>query len=308
MRPLHLYSAWPVVMGVEVPVRECLPVSVEAGSSGHAWPAGALRFPRATGIHATRSALCGLVAVLVLISAGFVPRSAARAAMQAAVLQIRVLAGDGAVHPVGSRSKAPIVVEITDETGRPVEGAVVSFRLPAEGPGGVFANELQTDLMVTGPDGRATLSGLRLNQTPGPFQIRVTAGRGPLRAGTVIAQYNSDGTAESPPQAASAAPTGAPPAERHSEWKPDSKTAAPEAPTSQAVTKNKSGWSSTRKANVPGSKKKWFWVSLLAAGAAGGLAVGLSGGGETSTSVSPPYVPPTVPLEISKPSITIGKP
>ena len=36
----------------------------------------------------------------------------------------------------GSKSDRPIAVQLTDETGRPLEGVAVSFRLPEEGPGG----------------------------------------------------------------------------------------------------------------------------------------------------------------------------
>ena len=46
---------------------------------------------------------------------------------QVAILQIRVIEGEGAVHLPGSRSSRPITVEITEETGKPVAGAAVSF-------------------------------------------------------------------------------------------------------------------------------------------------------------------------------------
>ncbi len=74
---------------------------------------------------------------------------AAAAPGQVAILQIRVIEGEGAVHLPGARSSRPIAVEITDETGRPVAGAAVSFHLPEDGPGGAFVNGLRTEVVIT---------------------------------------------------------------------------------------------------------------------------------------------------------------
>jgi hypothetical protein len=105
-----------------------------------------------------------------------------------AVLLIQTVQGVGSVHTAGSRSGAVLTVEVTDDTGKPVAGAGVSFRLPVSGAGGVFSNGLTTDVAITGSDGRASVSGVRWNKTPGPFEIRVMAAKGRLRAGTVVAQ------------------------------------------------------------------------------------------------------------------------
>ena len=82
--------------------------------------------------------------------------------------------GDGAVHVPGSRAARPLVVRVIDETGKPVSGAAVSFHLPEDGPGGVFAG------------------GLRLNGIPGAFQIRIFASKEQARAGTISNQYVAD--------------------------------------------------------------------------------------------------------------------
>src|SRR5436190_9360824 len=108
---------------------------------------------------------------------------------QVAILQIQVLEGDGAVHAPGSRSSRPLIVAITDETGRPVSGAAVSFHLPEEGPGGAFANGLHTDVAVTDAQGRVALHGLQVNRVPGRFQIRVIANKEQARAGVMSSQY-----------------------------------------------------------------------------------------------------------------------
>lgn len=103
-----------------------------------------------------------------------------------AVLTIRVVQDSGPVHAVGSRGASVLTVEVIDDAGKPVENAAVSFRLPASGPGGVFSNGLTTEVAITGRDGRTALSGVRFNKTPGPFDIRVTAVKGQVRAGTAI--------------------------------------------------------------------------------------------------------------------------
>ena len=108
------------------------------------------------------------------------------------VLAIRVTEGDGAVYPKGSRATRGLTVLVTDETGRPVEGATVSFSLPAEGPGGVFTSGSKTEIAITHADGSASVWGMQWNRTAGPFEIRVTAIKGAARAGAVSGQTLSD--------------------------------------------------------------------------------------------------------------------
>ena len=114
---------------------------------------------------------------------------AAPALAQVAILQIRVIEGEGAVHLPGSRSARPITVEITEETGKPVAGAAVSFHLPEDGPGGTFVNGLRTEVVITDASGHASLHGLLANRIPGRFQIRILASKEQARAGTVSFQY-----------------------------------------------------------------------------------------------------------------------
>ncbi|MCL5742452.1 MAG: hypothetical protein M1541_00795 [Acidobacteria bacterium] len=120
------------------------------------------------------------------------PQAAAR---QVAILQIRVVEGEGAVHAAGSRATRGLVVEVTDETGKPVGGVAVNFRLPDEGPSGLFANGMKTEVVITTSDGRATLWGMQWNRTEGPFQIRITAAKDQARAGTIVSQYLSQAAA-----------------------------------------------------------------------------------------------------------------
>ncbi len=108
---------------------------------------------------------------------------------QIAILQIQLVEGDGAVHAPGSRASRALTVEVTDETGKPVPGAAVTFHLPDDGPGGAFTNGLHTEVATTDAQGRVTLHGLVVNRIPGRFQIRVVATKEQARAGVVSSQY-----------------------------------------------------------------------------------------------------------------------
>ena len=108
---------------------------------------------------------------------------------ETAILQIQVVEGEGTVHPAGTRSPHGLTVAVTDETGKPVVGAAVSFHLPDDGPGGTFLNGLRTDVSMTDARGRASVRALQTNRVPGQFQIRIVASKQQARAGTVSFQY-----------------------------------------------------------------------------------------------------------------------
>jgi len=133
----------------------------------------------------------------------------ATASAQIAILQIRVVEGEGAVHLPGARSGRPLTVEITEETGKPVGGAAVTFHVPENGPGGVFVNGLRTEVVITDSHGRATLHGLMANRIPGRFQVRIVASKEQARAGTVSFQYVAE------PTGGVAAAAASPAARRH---------------------------------------------------------------------------------------------
>ena len=116
----------------------------------------------------------------------------------AGTLQIRVVEGEGAVYAAGSRAARGLTVVVSDEIGNPVAGATVSFRLPEEGPGGAFPNGSKSEAVVTKADGRASVWGMQWNKTPGEFQIRITAGKEDMRAGTLTTQTLSGAVAASP--------------------------------------------------------------------------------------------------------------
>jgi hypothetical protein len=116
------------------------------------------------------------------------------------ILRLRVLEGEGDVLPLGSRTGHPVVVQVTDETGKPVEGATVSFILPPDGPTGTFTGNMRTDIAISGGDGRALMSGVQWNRTPGPVSVRVTAAKQNVRAGTVASLYLSETATVTPPR------------------------------------------------------------------------------------------------------------
>jgi len=110
-------------------------------------------------------------------------------ASQVAILQIQVVEGEATVHAPGSRSSHPLTVVVTDETGKPAAGAAVTFKLPDDGPGGVFANGLRSEVITADARGRASIHGLHVNRAPGRFQIRITTSLEQARAGIVSFQY-----------------------------------------------------------------------------------------------------------------------
>jgi len=129
---------------------------------------------------------------IVRTLAAFLTVALASGADNPAILAVRVAEGDGAIYPTGSRATRGVTVLITDETGRPVEGATVSFSLPADGPGGVFSSGARTEIAITRADGRAAAWGMQWNRTAGPFEIRITAVKGEARAGAVTSQSLSN--------------------------------------------------------------------------------------------------------------------
>jgi hypothetical protein len=118
-----------------------------------------------------------------------------QAAAETAILQLQTVEGEGAVQRAGTRSSRPLTVQVSDETGRPVEGAAVSFRLPEELISGVFASGLRTEIAVSGLDGRASVWNIQWGAAPGPVRIRVTAAKDQARAGLIVNQYVSESVA-----------------------------------------------------------------------------------------------------------------
>lgn len=138
------------------------------------------------------AALAGWLAVYTVVPAAVAGDKPAAEPTDVSILQLRVLEGEGRIVGAGGRSGRGITVQVTDETGRPVEGAAISFHLPSEDPSGLFLSGLKTEIVMTGTDGKASVSGIQWNSASGPVQIRVTAAKGEVRAGVMVTHYVSD--------------------------------------------------------------------------------------------------------------------
>jgi hypothetical protein len=140
--------------------------------------------------------LVGTYGILLLASILMQELGLNQPADNPALLQIRVIEGEGVAYPLGGRATRGVTVQVTDETGKPIEGASVSFRLPEEGPSGTFASGSRTELATTRADGKASAWGMQWNRTEGSFEIRITAVKGQARAGTVCPVYLSKAPVE----------------------------------------------------------------------------------------------------------------
>jgi hypothetical protein len=222
---------------------------------------------------------------------------------QIAVLQIKVVEGEAAVHPPGARIAHPVTVEVTDEAGHPVAGAAVSFQLPPEGPGGLFSNGLRTDLVLTDGSGRASIQSVQLNRTGGQFRIRITAVKEQARAGIVSTQYiveARNGAPASPakPATSAAAQTSAQPTATSGEITP---TAGAQTPRPSTAQSGEITPTTTKMAS--GSHKKWIILAAIVAVGAGAALLGVSRANAGSKSTVSSSV-----VSIGTPGITIGNP
>ena len=219
---------------------------------------------------------------------------------QIAVLQIKVVDGEGAVHPAGARIAHPVTVEVTDETGRPVAGAAVSFQLPPVGASGLFSNGLRTDLVLTDASGRASIHSVQLNRTGGQFRIRITAVKEQARAGAISTQYIAESRGGTPAASAKAGAAAPAPATAQTGAQPTAQTGA-ETPSQ---TKAKSGEITPTTAKMgSGSHKKWIILAAIVAAGAGAAFVGVSrAAGSSKSTVSSSVV------SIGTPTVTIGNP
>jgi hypothetical protein len=130
-------------------------------------------------ITAARSLLCCALAFAVSANASV-------------IVQLRVVEGEGATYRTGTRGTRGLTVLVTDEAGQPLDMASVSFRLPDQGASGTFSSGLRTEVVTTGPDGRASVWGMQWSKTPGTVQIHITAVKEQARAGIISTQYLSD--------------------------------------------------------------------------------------------------------------------
>ena len=105
--------------------------------------------------------------------------------------KVIALAGDGEMNDLERKIMAPLVVNVLDQNGRPVEGANVVFRFPLNGPSADFPNGEKAKTARTNADGQAAAVGWAANGQVGSFQVHVTASRGNEIGEAVISMSNA---------------------------------------------------------------------------------------------------------------------
>ncbi|HWF47166.1 MAG TPA: hypothetical protein VG168_09185 [Bryobacteraceae bacterium] len=117
-----------------------------------------------------------LTALLLIPLLLRVPLSAQSIAQDAPSLRMRAL-------PQSNQST--LAVEVTDAQGAPVPDVAVTFRMPEDGPAGVFADGSGIAVVTTDTSGRAQVTGLRWTAA-GAASVRVTATKGTEHAGILL--------------------------------------------------------------------------------------------------------------------------
>lgn len=93
-------------------------------------------------------------------------------------LNILPLAGHNEANDLQRKVMAPLVVNVLDQNGRPVDGADVVFRFPVVGPSATFPNQQSNGTFRTDVDGQAAATGWMANNQVGSFRVQVLATRG----------------------------------------------------------------------------------------------------------------------------------
>ncbi|HUS08509.1 MAG TPA: hypothetical protein VMZ52_19545 [Bryobacteraceae bacterium] len=106
-------------------------------------------------------------------------------------LNIVILEGEGAINNIRQRVAREPIVQVEDENHKPVAGAAVTFFLPNQGAGGLFANGSRSLTVLTDDKGQAIARGIRPNNVNGQYQIRVNASYQGQMANAVINQVNA---------------------------------------------------------------------------------------------------------------------
>lgn len=109
-------------------------------------------------------------------------------------LKVLVLEGQRSINSTTRHVGIQPVVEVRDQNDRPIEGAVVVFRLPPSGPGGTFPGKELTLRAGTNARGQAAASGFVPNDALGKFDIHVTATYQNQTGEVTISQTNSANT------------------------------------------------------------------------------------------------------------------
>jgi hypothetical protein len=88
-------------------------------------------------------------------------------------LHILILSGNNAANVIDTPAAKPLV-EVRDGKNAPVEGAMVTFSSPSDGPGVIFSNGLRETTVMTDAVGQATVPSVTAVNA-GAFQYHITA-------------------------------------------------------------------------------------------------------------------------------------
>jgi hypothetical protein len=105
-------------------------------------------------------------------------------------LKILILDGEGAINSIKLGTAREPIVQVQDENDRPVAGAMVVFTLPDHGASGVFSDGTRSLIVHTDTRGQAVARGLKPNQTPGQFKIRVDVSHQGATTSSAVTQSN----------------------------------------------------------------------------------------------------------------------
>jgi hypothetical protein len=111
---------------------------------------------------------------------------------QPSAVSIRIVEGDGAINSIKLRRGHDPAVQVVDAAGEPIQGAAVTFLLPASGPGASFGDSGLSLTITTDPRGMAAARGLRPNRVEGQFRIRVTTSWQGVAANATVLQTNAE--------------------------------------------------------------------------------------------------------------------
>ena len=132
----------------------------------------------------------GLISLLIIVSSVWAQSPQTETAQTG--IAIRVVEGEGAINSIRLRRAREPLVQVLDRSGEPIEGATVSFVLPATGASGFFGASGLSLTTQTDARGMAVGVGLRPNQIAGQFRIRATASSRGATAAATLTQTNAE--------------------------------------------------------------------------------------------------------------------
>jgi hypothetical protein len=106
-------------------------------------------------------------------------------------MNVAVVEGEGVLNNVRESKPNNVVVIVRDGNRKPIPNASVSFSLPADGPGGTFADGGKALTITSDKDGYATARGLRPNNVAGPYRVQVEATHDQETATATVTQFNT---------------------------------------------------------------------------------------------------------------------